>query len=144
MGCVTGEGARRAADQIYRRAIAAPDSLDLSAPLAADPALAGAGVQSETNQGIQPAVGQTLVVSPIMTTQPQTVDLLLINWGRDSDGNLVALSTRTIPQFTSGAFIDSDGQFFCDEAVVPINAPQYELRVVATTGVVDKIRAWTY
>jgi len=143
MGC-TSEGARRAADNIYRRNITAIDAVDLSAPLLKDLTLAGAGTQTETNLGPQPNDGGTIALSLAFNAGGATADLSIVNWGRDKDGTLVALSVRDLTTITAGAFTDADGQFLASELVEPGNAPLFEIRVRALSGPIDKLRAWAY
>jgi len=139
MGC-TSDGARRAADKVYRR-IAAPDTFaTLSEPLAKDEAVA------TLNQGVQPNDGTTLVVSAAFAGGGDSVDLTLLNWGRKTGGGWTLLSTRDLSQLVAGAApaTDADGHTLSDELVVPINSPTFELRARALSGTVEKLRAWTY
>jgi hypothetical protein len=143
MGC-SSDGARRAADTIYRR-VAAVDSLDLSTgPLAKDLAPAGAGTPTPTNLGLQPADGGTVVISFAFVGAADAVDVSIVNWGRDKTGTLVPLSVRDLAQVTAGPFFDADGAFLGAELVEPVNATMYEVRVRAVAGTVDKIRTWSY
>lgn len=137
MGCMS-DGARRAATQVYRRGITGADSVDLSSPLPVSlPAVA-------FNAGLQPNPGATLIVSPVFLGNADTVDLVLVNWGRAEDGTQVALSRRTVAQIAATPSVDSDGHFYGEEIILPVNAPQYELRVSAVSGEVTKLRAWSY
>ncbi|HEU03195.1 hypothetical protein LCGC14_0273550 [marine sediment metagenome] len=139
MGC-TSEGARRAANLIYRRGIlaAAPDPVDLTNPLPIDPDPA------VFNAGLQPNTGETVVISLAFLGAGDVADISIINWGNDKDGNQVALSVRDLTQVAAGVFTDPDGAFFGTELVEPCNAPLFEIRVRANTGTIDKIRVWTY
>ena len=136
MGC-TSEGARRAANQVYRR-IASTDSSDLSAPLPKDNAIA------TLNGGLQPNDGTTLIISPVFNLNTGNVDLVLVNWAHAEGGALVALSRRTIAQIVATAEIDGDGHFYGEEVIVPCNTPFFELRAIGLTDVVEKLRAWSY
>ena len=143
MGC-SSDGARRAADTIYRRA-AGVDALDLSTgPLAKDLTPAGAGTATPANLGLQPADGGTVVICIAFVGAADAVDLSIVNWGRDKNGALVPLSVRDLAQITAGPFFDADGAFLGAELVEPVNATMFEVRVRAVAGAVDKIRAWSY
>lgn len=142
MGC-TSAGAARAAENIYRR-LATVDPVDLTTPLAKDLTLAGAGTASQTNRGLQPNDGGTIVISVAFDGAGDTADLSIVNWGRNKAGDLVPLSVRDLTQIAAGVFTDADGKFMGSELVEPGNATLFEIRVRALTGAIDKLHAWAY